>query len=240
MPDYIKQLKIGNTDYNIKAEKASNNASSSFVVRDIQYGTTTPSGGESGQVYLQYDTNSTSNNYVYAEDTAVDSQNVIDAYYTKSEVDNTISTLNSTISALNSTITSLTTRISNLESKTTYYNYAWSGTTTSEAIVNFSVSGTGFVMITGYIKANASTDNYGLLDGIIFKSDNNGSSYYEISRQEWRKHGSGYMLGPAAQVSTATAVSSTTRFRVEFHRSFDSSHNWRIEILSVGCTISRL
>ena len=53
MPDYVKQLKIGNSNYNIKAEKAASQNSDAAVVRDIEYGTNAPSGGESGQLYLQ-------------------------------------------------------------------------------------------------------------------------------------------------------------------------------------------
>ena len=218
----IKQITVGGTTHDLKALNATNNDTADFVVRDLKYGTADPSGGSAGQVYLQYDADITSNPYVYAEDTSGDAQSVIDRYYTKSEVDAIIA------------------RVSALETKTTYYNYAWSGTTTSEVVTTFSVQGTGFVMVTGYIQANASTDNYGLLDGIIFKSDNSGSSYYQIARSEWRKHGSGYMLGPAALVSTATSATNNTRLKVEFHRSFDNSHSWRIEMLSVGCKITKL
>jgi hypothetical protein len=87
MPDYVKQLKIGNNNYNIKAEKAASQNSNAAVVRDIEYGTNAPSGGESGQLYLQYDASSSTNNYIYAEDTASDQQNVIDNYYSKNEID---------------------------------------------------------------------------------------------------------------------------------------------------------
>jgi hypothetical protein len=64
-----------------------------------------------------------------------------------------------------------------------------------------------------------------LLFFTISKSDNNGSSYYEIARSEWRKHGSGYVLRPAALVSTATSAAAVTRLKVEFHRSFDNTHD---------------
>lgn len=81
----IKQLKIGNTNYDIKALNATNNDQANAVVRDIQYGTAAPSGGSAGQVYLQY-SNTTSNNlYIYAEDT-IGSQNAVDNYYSKSEI----------------------------------------------------------------------------------------------------------------------------------------------------------
>lgn len=84
----IKQLKIGSTNYDIKALNASNQNQASAVVRDIQYGTSAPSGGSAGQMYLQYNTDTTANNYVYAEDdVGSSSANVIDNYYSKSEVD---------------------------------------------------------------------------------------------------------------------------------------------------------
>ena len=86
----IKQLKIGNTNYNIKALNAADNSQASAVVRDIQYGTTAPSGGSSGQVYLQYNSTTSNNPYVYAEDT-IGSQNAVDNYYSKSETDQMLS-----------------------------------------------------------------------------------------------------------------------------------------------------
>lgn len=86
MPEYIKQLKIGNTDYNIKAEKAASQNQDLAVVRDIAYGTTTPSGGDTGAMYLQYDADSITNPYVYAEDTVGDQQNTADLYVTKNEL----------------------------------------------------------------------------------------------------------------------------------------------------------
>ena len=94
MPNsYVKQLQIGNDNYNIKAEKAASQNSDAAVVRDIQYGTNAPSGGESGQLYLQYDASSSTNSYVYAEDTAANPTSVVDAYYSKSEVDTNFTTL---------------------------------------------------------------------------------------------------------------------------------------------------
>ncbi len=86
----IKQLKIGSTNYDIKALNASNQNQASAVVRDIQYGTSAPSGGSAGQVYLQYDSTTTNNPYVYAEDTIGDSQNAADNYYSKNEINNLI------------------------------------------------------------------------------------------------------------------------------------------------------
>lgn len=88
----IKQLKIGNTNYDIKALNATNNDQANAVVRDIQYGTAAPSGGSAGQVYLQYNSSTTDNPYVYAEDT-VGSQNVVDNYYSKSEIQSIISNI---------------------------------------------------------------------------------------------------------------------------------------------------
>lgn len=84
----IKQIKIGSTNYDIKALNATNQNQASAVVRDIQYGTSAPSGGSAGQMYLQYNTDTTTNNYVYAEDdVGSSSANVIDNYYSKNEVD---------------------------------------------------------------------------------------------------------------------------------------------------------
>lgn len=82
----IKQLKIGTTNYDIKALNATNNNTADFVVRDIKYGTANPSGGSAGQVYLQYNASTTDNLYVYAEDTVNSQQNVVDKYYTKNEI----------------------------------------------------------------------------------------------------------------------------------------------------------
>ena len=59
MPDYIKQLKIGNNNYNIKAEKAASPNSNAAVLRNISYGTGSPSGGSDGDIYIQYNTTST-------------------------------------------------------------------------------------------------------------------------------------------------------------------------------------
>ena len=87
MPN-IKQLKIGNVDYDIKALKAANQGQYNAVVRDIAYGTESPSGGDNGAVYLQYNTSNTNNPYVYAEDTIGDQQNAADLYYSKNEVNN--------------------------------------------------------------------------------------------------------------------------------------------------------
>ena len=89
MPN-IKQLKIGNVDYDIKALKAANQGQYNAVVRDIAYGTESPSGGDNGAMYLQYNTSNTNNPYVYAEDTVGDQQNTSDLYYTKNEVNNLI------------------------------------------------------------------------------------------------------------------------------------------------------
>ena len=86
----IKQLKIGSTNYDIKALNASNQNQASAVVRDIQYGTSAPSGGSAGQMYLQYDSSTTDNPYIYAEDTIGNSQNAGDIYYSKNEIDNMI------------------------------------------------------------------------------------------------------------------------------------------------------
>ena len=87
----IKQLKIGSTNYDIKALNASNQNQASAVVRDIQYGTSAPSGGSAGQMYLQYDSSTTNNPYVYAEDTIGNSQNAADNYYSKTETDQMLS-----------------------------------------------------------------------------------------------------------------------------------------------------
>ena len=85
MPN-IKQLKIGNVDYDIKALKAANQSQDNAVVRDIAYGTESPSGGDNGAMYLQYNTSNTNNPYVYAEDTIGDQQNTADLYVTKNEI----------------------------------------------------------------------------------------------------------------------------------------------------------
>lgn len=89
----IKQLKIGTTNYDIKALNATNNNTADFVVRDIKYGTTSPSGGSSGQIYLQYNSSTTENPYIYAEDTIGSSQNAVDNYYSKNEIQNIISNI---------------------------------------------------------------------------------------------------------------------------------------------------
>lgn len=99
----VKQIKIGNTNYDLKALNAANQNQSGAVVRDIQYGTTAPTGGSAGQMYLQYVNTDTENLYLYAEDTAADTTGVADKYYSKNEVD--------------AMITPLT-------SKTNFYNYA--------------------------------------------------------------------------------------------------------------------
>lgn len=65
----VKQIKIGNTNYDLKALNATNNNTADFVARDIKYGTAAPSGSSAGQVYLQYSTDTADNPYVYAEDT---------------------------------------------------------------------------------------------------------------------------------------------------------------------------
>lgn len=92
----IKQLKIGNTNYDIKALNATNNDQANAVVRDIQYGTAAPSGGSAGQVYLQYNSSTADNPYVYAEDT-IGSQNAVDNYYSKSETDQMINEVSNSI-----------------------------------------------------------------------------------------------------------------------------------------------
>ena len=239
MPNsYIKQLQIGNDNYNIKAEKAANQNSDAAVVRNIQYGTNAPSGGESGQVYLQYNPTSIANNYVYAEDTAANPANVVDVYYSKSEVDNTIASLNSTISSLNSTISTLTSRISSLENATAVHEYLWSGN--NGVTRTYSFSGSGYCMVSAYIKSSASTDDYGLVSCSILKSTNSGSSYTEYMRDENRKHGSGYVLGPAASATLVTTTANTTRIRVTFSESYDATCPWRIGIVTIGCTATQI
>lgn len=84
----VKQIKIGNTNYDLKALNAANQNQSNAVVRDVQYGTATPTGGSAGQIYLQYTNTDTTNPYVYAEDTPGTEVNVSDKYYSKTEVDN--------------------------------------------------------------------------------------------------------------------------------------------------------
>ena len=86
----IKQLQIGSSTYDLKALKAANQSQDAAVVRDIQYGTNPPSGGDSGAVYLQYNTSGADNLYVYAEDTVGSQQNAADLYYSKNEIDNII------------------------------------------------------------------------------------------------------------------------------------------------------
>ena len=87
----IKQITVGGTTHDLKALNASNQNQASAVVRDIQYGTSSPSGGTAGQVYLQYNTSTTSNPYVYAEDTIGNPSNASDIYYSKSEIQNLLS-----------------------------------------------------------------------------------------------------------------------------------------------------
>ncbi len=215
----VKQIKIGNTNYDLKALNAANQNQSGAVVRDIQYGTAAPTGGSAGQMYLQYINTDTENLYLYAEDTAADTTGVADKYYSKNEVD---------------------AMIANITDKITWHNYAWGGNTSSGQTVTITCSGPGFIIISAFIRANNSTDNYGLLATSISKSDNNGSSWNEISREEHRKHGSGYSIAPAAFASTGTSTSSATRFKIEFNRSYEGTHYWRIEVLSVGCTVTKL
>ena len=82
----VKQIKIGNTNYDLKALNAANQNQSNAVVRDVQYGTAAPSGGSAGQMYLQYTNTDTVNPYIYAEDTPGTEVSVIDKYITKNEL----------------------------------------------------------------------------------------------------------------------------------------------------------
>ena len=52
----IKQLQIDDALYDIKAKYAADPATDTGVVRNIGYGTAAPSGGDSGDVYIQYNT----------------------------------------------------------------------------------------------------------------------------------------------------------------------------------------
>ena len=82
----VKQIKIGNTNYDLKALNAANQNQSNAVVRDVQYGTATPTGGSAGQMYLQYTNTDTVNPYIYAEDTPGTETSVIDKYITRNEL----------------------------------------------------------------------------------------------------------------------------------------------------------
>lgn len=55
----IKQLKIGDDVYDIKAKYSADQDSNSAVVRNISYGTESPTGGNNGDLYVQYNTIST-------------------------------------------------------------------------------------------------------------------------------------------------------------------------------------
>lgn len=213
----VKQIKIGNTNYNLKALNATNNNTADFVVRDIKYGTTDPSGGSAGQVYLQYNTDTADNPYVYAEDEVGSSINSADKYYSKNEVDQMIAAITQ---------------------KITYYNYAWSGS--GDTTVTFSVAGDGYIIIQCYYKVSNSTDDYGQIGCYILKSNNGGSSYGEIARNEHRKHGSGYVNGPAVTCCVGTIAGSNIRLRCQFSDSYDATGSWRVEILSVGTTVSKI
>lgn len=94
MPN-IKQLQIGSDTYDIKAKYAAEHSLDNFIVRDIKCGTIAPvsTDGEDGQLYLQCDYDITDNNYIYADDTIVDGDSVIDNYYSKNEMDNIIEQL---------------------------------------------------------------------------------------------------------------------------------------------------
>ena len=213
----IKQLKIGNTNYDIKALNATNNNTADFVVRDIKYGTADPSGGSAGQVYLQYNTDTTSNPYIYAEDEVGSSINSADKYYSKNEVDQMIAAITQ---------------------KITHYNYAWSGN--GDTTVTFSPAGNGYMIIQCYYKVGNSTDDYGQIGCYILKSNNGGSSYGEIARNEHRKHGSGYVNGPAVNCCVGTTAGSNIRLRCQFSKSYDATGYWRVEILSVGTTVTKI
>lgn len=225
----IKQLKIGNTNYDIKALNATNNNTADFVVRDMKYGTADPSGGSAGQVYLQYSADTTANPYVYAEDAPGDAQSVADKYYTKSEVDAAISS-------------AVATAVAQIDTKYTPVEYTWTGNTASELLKQFRVNGTGWVSVAFYGKCTNGTDNYGLVQTRIEKSTNNGSSWTNMVGMEHRKHGSGYThWGGASNSTIAMKMNNNDRIRAEAHWSFDGNLEWRVHILAFGgCTITAL
>lgn len=79
------------------------------------------------------------------------------------------------------------------------------------------------MIIQCYCKVGNSADDYGQIGCYISKSNNSGSSYGEIARNEHRKHGSGYVNGPAATCCVGTAAASNVRLRCQFSRSYNAT-----------------
>ena len=212
----IKQLKIGTTNYDIKALNATNNNTADFVVRDIKYGTAAPSGGSAGQVYLQYSTDTSDNPYVYAEDTLGEGLNTADLYYTKNEM-------------------------ASLMTPTEFYFTGSTGTNSTNYF--YQISGDGWINIsaTTTMGTGATSENYGIMNAAISRSTDGGSNYVEIARNEWRKHGSGYMIAPSSSCSLACVVHNGDRIRISSDKSFDGTKYYRFLFLCFnGCSVSAI
>lgn len=213
----IKQLKIGNTNYNIKALNAADNSQASAVVRDIQYGTTAPSGGSAGQVYLQYNSTTTNNPYVYAEDTIGNSQNAADNYYSKSEIDNL------------------------LTPNFFQYNVALPASVNSGNRVNvdFSVHGNGYILMFASLMDN-SNGNYGTTRvGFDYKHGN--EAWFAMSETLDRNisQGSGQYSARVSS-SSATMVSEGDKIRLFYGVSNDgTTHILRCQFMSFGCYVTQ-
>ena len=215
MPDYVKQLKIGNSNYNIKAEKAANQNSNAAVVRDIEYGTNAPSGGESGQLYLQYDTSSSTNNYIYAEDTASDQQNVIDNYYSKSEINNLLLGKN--------------------------YDYTGSWTNSSSTSKDFEISGEGFVIISCWVRAQRDISDTGTAN--VYIDLRSPSAYIRTLACNENRLASANTADIAAGATAGyyyDGTSENKRLRCYMGHSKNGTNTWGVHILTIGCNITML
>lgn len=213
----IKQLKIGNTNYDIKALNATNNDQANAVVRDIQYGTTTPSGGTAGQVYLQYNSTTSNNPYVYAEDTIGNSQNAADNYYSKSEVDNL------------------------LTPHFLQYNVSLPASVNSgnRVDVNFTVHGNGYILMFASLMDN-SNGNYGTMR-IGFDYKHGSDAWFALSETLDRNisQGSGQYSARISS-STTTTVENGDKLRVFYSVSNDgTTHILRCQFMSFGCYITQ-
>lgn len=219
----IKQLKVGSTNYDIKALNATNNNTADFVVRDIKYGTAAPSGGSAGQVYLQYDASSTSNLYVYAEDTAGSNANVVDNYYSKSEVDAAIA------SAVDEILTG--------------HNYSWTGTWSNSSSVtkNFQITGKGFVICNIWARASNANDTGSIEAWVkLLNSSNSLIANLAYSGNRLASANAFQMGANAASSYYYDGVSVNNRLQFYASCSKNNTTNWKITITTIGCTLTEL
>lgn len=213
----IKQIKIGSTNYDIKALNATNQNQASAVVRDIQYGTNAPSGGSAGQMYLQYDSSTTNNPYIYAEDTIGNSQNAVDNYYSKSEVDNL------------------------LTPHFFQYNVSLPASVNSgnRVNVNFTVHGNGYILMFASLMDN-SNGNYGTMR-VGFDYKHGSDAWFALSETLDRNisQGSGQYSARVSS-STTTTVENGDKLRVFYSVSNDATtHILRCQFLSFGCYVTQ-